>query len=57
MDHTGEKTAEIFKLRNSIERLQEEIDKGKCVVRCANCHPIKTGCEKNGVEYDPQNYR
>lgn len=57
LDHTGPKTASISELRSSIKRMQEEIEKGKCVVRCANCHSIKTWCDKNGVEYDPKNYR
>lgn len=42
LDHEGIKNAEISSLRYSIVKLKEEIEKGKCVVRCANCHAIKT---------------
>lgn len=45
-DHMGIKTLEISRARSSITRLQKEIDDGKCVVRCANCHAQKTWREK-----------
>lgn len=54
LDHTGEKSAEIANLRSSVPRLKEEIEKGKCVVRCANCHSVKTWAEKNGLPYIPE---
>lgn len=57
MDHTGTKSAEISDLRNSLKKLQKEIEDGQCVVRCANCHAIKTWCDKNGIEYNPEDYR
>ena len=47
LDHEGVKTAEIANLRHNVIKLQEEIEKGKCVVRCANCHAIKTRERKN----------
>ncbi len=47
LDHEGVKTAEIANLRHNIIKLQDEIEKGKCVVRCANCHAIKTRERKN----------
>jgi hypothetical protein len=53
LDHEGEKSAEIANCRSSVARLQEEIEKGKCVVRCAVCHSVKTWAEKNGVPYVP----
>jgi hypothetical protein len=49
IDHNGHKVAEISLLRSSIKRMQSEIDSGKCVVRCANCHSIKTWAEKNKI--------
>lgn len=48
MDHEGEKTAEISVIRSSVKRLLAEIESGRCVVRCAICHSIKTWAEKNG---------
>lgn len=42
MDHEGPKSMEIGAARSSIKRLMAEIENGKCVVRCANCHAIKT---------------
>lgn len=41
-DHEGEKSAAISQLRSSIPRMLEEIERGRCVVRCANCHAVKT---------------
>lgn len=46
LDHTGPKSIEIADARSSIDRLQLEIASGKCVVRCANCHSIKTWNDK-----------
>lgn len=57
IDHTGEKSDSIANCRSSVARLKKEIDKGACVVRCANCHSIKTWCEKNGIEYVPDEWR
>lgn len=51
LDHEGKKSADISSLRSSIRRLQEEIVKGKCVVRCANCHSIRTWAQKNNMDY------
>ena len=42
LDHEGPKRREIADARSSIRRLEEEIANGRCVVRCANCHAIKT---------------
>jgi hypothetical protein len=42
LDHEGPKSIEIADARTSIKRLQTEIDAGRCVVRCANCHSIRT---------------
>lgn len=49
IDHNGKKVAEISLLRSSIKRMQTEIQSGECVVRCANCHSIKTWAEKNKI--------
>lgn len=56
LDHEGPKTCEISDCRSSIARLKKEIELGKCVVRCAIHHAIKTWCEKNDIPYDPTNY-
>lgn len=42
LDHEGPKAVEIAEARSSIKRLEAEILSGKCRVRCANCHSIKT---------------
>jgi hypothetical protein len=42
LDHEGNKSVEISEARSSIGRLQAEIKIGKCKVRCANCHAIRT---------------
>lgn len=42
LDHTGPKSMSIADARSSIRRLKDEIERGKCVVRCANCHAVKT---------------
>lgn len=49
LDHCGEKSADIADCRSSVKRLLREIEDGKCEVRCANCHSIKTWREKNGM--------
>lgn len=49
LDHEGEKSIEIGAARSSISRLQEEIERGKCVVRCANCHAIVTWKRIHGL--------
>lgn len=53
LDHEGKKTANISDLRTSKERILKEIESGKCVVRCAICHSVKTWAEKNGIKYVP----
>lgn len=47
LDHEGTKSVEIADARSSVRRLKEEIRKGRCKVRCANCHSIKTWERKN----------
>lgn len=47
LDHMGPKTANISELRLSKKRILEEIHRGQCMVRCANCHSVKTWREKN----------
>ncbi len=47
LDHNGPKTASISELRSSKKRMLEEIKKGQCVVRCGNCHSVKTWRDKN----------
>lgn len=42
LDHEGVKSVSISDARSSIKRLLTEIYRGKCKVRCANCHAIKT---------------
>lgn len=42
LDHEGPKSISIANARSSVKRLREEIDKGQCKVRCANCHSIRT---------------
>lgn len=42
LDHEGPKSRSIADSRSSIGGLEREIKNGKCVVRCANCHSIKT---------------
>lgn len=41
IDHMAGKTANISALK-SIAAVRAEIDRHKCVVRCANCHRIKS---------------
>lgn len=47
LDHEGPKTAAISMLRTSTARILAEIKHGRCVVRCANCHAVKTWERKN----------
>lgn len=42
LDHEGTKSVSISDARSSLSRLQAEIKNGKCKVRCANCHAVKT---------------
>lgn len=42
LDHEGEKRIKISDARSSIKRLKQEIASGKCVVRCAVCHAVRT---------------
>ncbi len=48
-DHMGKKTASISELRSSKKRILKEIEEGDCVIRCANCHAIKTWRDKNDI--------
>jgi hypothetical protein len=50
-DHTDGKTANISSLK-SIEAVQREIDRHSCVVRCSNCHRIKSWAASNDVPYE-----
>lgn len=52
LDHLGKKSVSIADSRSSISRLLAEIEAGECVVRCANCHSIKTWAERNGYTYE-----
>lgn len=52
LDHLGKKSGSIADMRSSIARLEQEIQNGECVVRCANCHGIKTWAERNGYSYE-----
>jgi endogenous inhibitor of DNA gyrase (YacG/DUF329 family) len=50
LDHEGPKAVEISDARSSISRLKAEIESGRCVVRCANCHSIRTWKQKQRKE-------
>lgn len=52
LDHTDLKTCAIADCR-SISAAFNEIQDGKCVVRCSNCHRIRTWFDKIGLPYDP----
>lgn len=41
IDHMDGKSRGIYTI-NSIRKVQEEILNHKCVIRCANCHRIKS---------------
>lgn len=45
IDHTAGKTFSVAHMR-SPATIQAEIERHACVVRCANCHRIKTWKEK-----------
>ena len=49
LDHEGFKSVSISDARSSVKRLKKEIEEGKCVVRCANCHSIITWKRKVGL--------
>lgn len=49
LDHEGNKSVSISDARSSIRRLKKEIEEGKCVVRCANCHSVMTWKRKMGL--------
>lgn len=42
LDHTKDKVETISAARSSVGRLMLEIERGGCVVRCANCHALRT---------------
>jgi hypothetical protein len=52
-DHEGVKTESIAFIRTSIARVKKEIESGKCVIRCANCHSIRHWHQKNNLDYIP----
>ena len=52
LDHEGPKSVPISAARSSVARLQREITEGRCVVRCANCHAVKTWQRKQKTEKD-----
>ena len=47
LDHMCGKSEEIVKARSSIKRLQAEIERGCCVVRCSTHHGVKSWAEKH----------
>jgi len=49
LDHEGIKTLSIADARSSITRFLKEVKDGNCVVRCANCHSIKTWERKHNI--------
>lgn len=53
LDHEGVKSISIADARSSIPRLKKEIEDGKCVVRCANCHSVVTWKRKLKEEVIP----
>lgn len=53
LDHNGPKSREIADC-GSIQEVHSELQDGRCVVRCLNCHRLKTWCESLGLKYDPR---
>lgn len=53
-DHMDGKRIQISGC-NSIDTAFAEIQDSKCIVRCSNCHRLKSWCESLGVSYDPKN--
>lgn len=53
LDHEGKKSIDFSDTRTSPTRMLAEIEAGKCVVRCANCHSVRTWALKNGIKYVP----
>jgi hypothetical protein len=51
LDHEGHKSIDIADARSSIARLMKEIEDGRCVVRCANCHSIRTWEQKQRLAF------
>lgn len=49
-DHMDGKTSNIANLK-SISAVQAEIERHACVVRCANCHRIKSWAAMNNLPY------
>lgn len=52
IDHVEGKTANVSELK-SITAIQAEIERHKCVVRCANCHRIKSWETKTWLRAHP----
>ena len=50
IDHINGKTRNISSLK-SIAAIEAEIARHDCVVRCANCHRVKSWAEKVGAVY------
>jgi len=54
LDHEGSKSIDFADCRSSINRMKQEIELGRCVVRCAVCHSVKTWADKNKIDYTPE---
>jgi len=50
IDHVTGKTMSLTYVR-SIDLAHSEIQDGKCVVRCTNCHRLKTWCDLVKIDY------
>lgn len=50
LDHMGDKVVCVSRC-GSIQAAFDEIQDGKCVVRCCNCHRLKTWCDKSNIDY------